>query len=101
MDLIEGGGQPNAHLHRTAMPNCDLCGADLKGRMPNPYWVATSDHKDADGYPAPGATVRMYLCKEHREAMKEAIERAWKREIHRDLAGQRMLPDLPHLHEVE
>jgi hypothetical protein len=33
--------------------------------------------------------------------MKEAQDRAWKRDVHRHVAGQRMLPDIPHLHEVE
>ncbi len=101
MEVIEGGGDSRAHLQRRMLPFCDLCGVELKGRMPNPFWAARSDQRDDQGHPAPGAAVRLYLCKQHRESMAKAIDSAWQRETHRTVSGQRMFPSLPHLHGLD
>jgi hypothetical protein len=106
MKIVEGGNDPLAHMHRREMPNCDICGAELRGRMPKPFWVASSSRRtDQFGRPLPEDTaVRVYLCKEHRELFEQTmLQRAWKREVNRRMKGQRMFgaalasstPDLP------
>jgi len=103
MDLIKGGDEPQAHMHRRMSPECDLCGAPLKGPMPKPYWVAASArHDDEHGHPVPeDAHIRMYLCKEHRAQMEEALQRAYRRERNRSIQGQRLFPQIPSVRPVE
>ena len=97
MKLIQGGGDPDAHLHSRIRPNCDWCGAPLKGRMPKPYWVAFTARRECDehGHEVPENPFRMYLCKEHREAMTAAFDRAVRRERDRTIIGQRIFSDTP------
>lgn len=102
MDLIKGGEDPQAHMHRRMNPECDLCGAPLKGPMPKPYWVsASARHDDEHGHPVPeDGHVRVYFCKDHRAQMEEAIQSAYVRERNRSLKGQRLFPDVPPVHPV-
>lgn len=103
MDVIDGGGDPTAHLHRRARPHCDWCQAPLPGPMPHPFWLAaTSRDRDEHGHPQPeDASVRVYLCAEHRTQMTAALDHAWRRERDRTMHGQRLLPSLPHLNAVD
>ena len=103
MNVVEGGNEPDAHLHRRIMPECDWCGASLAGRMPNPFWVArpASGRTDEFGHPvAEDATVRVYLCKQHRLLMTKALDHALHRELHRKTAGQKMFPDNPSVKPI-
>lgn len=102
MDLIDGGDEPNAHMHRRIRPSCDLCGAPLKGPMPKPLWIAPSARAlDENGHPEmEDSVVRVYLCGEHRKALEDAMHSAWRRERDRRLQGQRMFPDVSPVRPV-
>lgn len=95
MDVIEGAGDPGAHMHTREMPECDMCEAPFRGRMPNPYWVASaSQQRDQDGHPQPAGSIRIYLCRDHRAQLDRALERAARRERNRLLRGQQFLTRL-------
>jgi hypothetical protein len=101
MDVIEGGNDPLAHMHRRMNPTCDLCGKPFAGRMPNPYWLCPSRGYDEQGHHKPeGAYVRIYLCREHRDAFDEAIRRAWTRERNRLMKGQRFIAGMAGVRPV-
>jgi hypothetical protein len=103
MDVIQGGGEPDANMHRRMRADCDICGAPLKGRMPKPWWVAPAASKpDERGHPVIGdSIVRVYLCGEHRATLKGAFDSAWRRERDRMLAGQKMISGSSSLHRVD
>lgn len=59
MDVIEGDGDPEAHMDPREMPECDICQVALKGRMPKPLWMSPTGGRDEDGTargPAFGST---------------------------------------------
>lgn len=102
MDLIEGGAEPGAHMHRRMRPNCDLCGTELKGPMPKPFWLAPSA-RDADEHGHPtmeNSLVRVYLCREHRLALDSAITSAWERERDRNIHRRPMPTGVPSVRPV-
>jgi hypothetical protein len=103
MDVIEGGANPDAHKNRRILPQCDICGIALRGPMPKPYWVAPSaTAPDEHGNPKmEESTVRVYLCKDHRQSMRDALDNAYRRERDRQLAGQRMFPGSPGLRPLD
>jgi hypothetical protein len=103
MDVIEGGGEPEANLHRRIRANCDVCGAALQGPMPKPFWMAPSARETDDhGHPVmEDSIVRVYLCAEHRKALQGAIDSAWRRERDRTIARQKMLPRRSSVRPVE